>query len=162
MMIKAILACDSLGGIGKNGTLPWPKNSRDLKWFKENTEGHVVVMGSKTADDPFMPFPLPKRYNVVATSRPDDYPEKDDYINGNLRLYAPILAYTHPGLITWIIGGAHVLQQSLDVVDEVYLSRIRGIYDCDEFISIPTLLNTFKVTWEEEHEDVTFQIWKRK
>ena len=36
-MIKAILACDAEGGVGKNNTLPWPKNSRDLKWFKDNT-----------------------------------------------------------------------------------------------------------------------------
>ena len=37
-MIKAILACDDLGGVSKAGTMPWPKNSKDLKWFKKNTE----------------------------------------------------------------------------------------------------------------------------
>ena len=37
MTIKAILACDDYGGVSKNGTLPWPHNSTDLKWFKSNT-----------------------------------------------------------------------------------------------------------------------------
>jgi dihydrofolate reductase len=34
-MIKAILACDESGGVSKNGTIPWPKNLKDLKWFKK-------------------------------------------------------------------------------------------------------------------------------
>ena len=83
-MIKAILACDDYGGVSKNGTLPWPHNSTDLKWFKENTAEQVVVMGSTTWEDPHMPRPLPKRINVLATSRKDDYPGADDYINGDL------------------------------------------------------------------------------
>ena len=36
-MIKAIMAIDDLGGISKDGTMPWPKNSSDLQWFKKNT-----------------------------------------------------------------------------------------------------------------------------
>jgi len=47
-MIKAILACDDVGGVSKAGTIPWPKNSKDLKWFKDNTVGNIVVMGSTT------------------------------------------------------------------------------------------------------------------
>ena len=83
-MIKAILACDDYGGVSKNGTLPWPHNSTDLKWFKENTAGHVVVMGSTTWEDPHMPRPLPKRTNVLVTTRKDDYPGADGYISGDL------------------------------------------------------------------------------
>ena len=63
-MIKAILACDEDWGIGKDGELPWPHNSADLKWFKENTTGGVVVMGKSTWDS--LPFkPLPKRENII-------------------------------------------------------------------------------------------------
>ena len=43
-MIKAILACDEEGGVSKKGTIPWPKNSKDLGWFKKNTTNNVVVM----------------------------------------------------------------------------------------------------------------------
>ena len=51
-MIKAILACDSDGGVSRGGTIPWPKNKKDLRWFKKNTTDNVVVMGSKTWMDP--------------------------------------------------------------------------------------------------------------
>lgn len=71
-MIKAILACDDKGGVSKDGTLPWPHNSRDLKWFKDNTAGHIVVMGSTTWNDKHMPRPLPKRKNYLVTTRKDD------------------------------------------------------------------------------------------
>ena len=36
-MIKAIMAVDDNGGISKGSSMPWPKNSNDLNWFK-NTE----------------------------------------------------------------------------------------------------------------------------
>lgn len=84
-MIKAILACDNKGGVSKKGTLPWPNNSTDLKWFKANTAGHTVIMGSTTWQDPHMPRPLPKRINILATSRSDEYPGAHYYINGDLK-----------------------------------------------------------------------------
>ena len=65
-MIKAILACDEEWGIGKDGDLPWPHNSADLKWFKDNTVNGIVVMGKSTWDS--LPRkPLPKRKNIVVT-----------------------------------------------------------------------------------------------
>ena len=71
-MIKAIMAVDEKGGISKGQSMPWPKNSIDLKWFKENTINNVVVMGRKTWEDPFMPTPLKSRINVLITSKDKD------------------------------------------------------------------------------------------
>ena len=79
-MIKAILACDDGGGVSKDGTIPWPKNTKDLGWFKKNTINNVVVMGSKTWADPLMPWPLPNRVNVLATTREKEFPGADIYI----------------------------------------------------------------------------------
>ena len=84
-MIRAILACDDLGGVSKEGSIPWPKNSKDLGWFKKNTTNNVVVMGSKTWVDPLMPWPLPNRVNVLATTRRENFPGADKYIEGNLK-----------------------------------------------------------------------------
>ena len=42
------MAVDEKGGISKGQSMPWPKNSIDLKWFKENTVNNIVVMGRKT------------------------------------------------------------------------------------------------------------------
>lgn len=160
-MIKAILACDDAGGVSKGGTLPWPNNSTDLKWFKDNTAGHVVVMGSTTWEDPHMPRPLPNRVNVLVTSRPSHHNQANHYINGDLTLSVPRIAEKYPGLITWVIGGPKVIEQTLDVIDEFYISRIPGEYDCDTFLPLDKIEDQFTLHWQEAHPDVIFQIWKK-
>jgi dihydrofolate reductase len=161
-MIKAILACDEKGGVSKNGTLPWPNNKKDLSWFRDNTRGHIVVMGSTTWEDPHMPRPLPKRVNVLVTSRETEYPGAHGYINGDLNAHLRSLEIESPGLITWIIGGPNILEQSLGVIDEFYLSRIPGDYDCDTHLPMKKIETLFKVKWEEEHPEVKFQILEKR
>lgn len=160
-MIKAILACDDAGGVSKNGTLPWPNNSRDLQWFKNNTAGHVVVMGSTTWEDPHMPRPLPKRTNVIVTSRPKDYEGADMYIGGDIISGLNLIGLNYPSLITWVIGGPNIVKQSFDAIEEFYLSRIPGEYDCDTFLPLEEIENNFTLTWQEAHPEVVFQIWKK-
>ena len=161
-MIKAILACDDSGGVSKDGTLPWPNNKKDLQWFKNATSGHVVVMGSTTWDDPHMPRPLPNRTNVLVTSRKDDYPGADTYINGDLISGLELLKLTYPSLITWVIGGPNIIEQSLGAIDEFYVSRIPGVYNCDTFLPLRKIETLFELDFEEEHPEVTFQIWKKR
>ena len=161
-MIKAILACDDYGGVSKNGTLPWPNNSTDLKWFKENTAGHVVVMGSTTWEDPHMPRPLPNRQNVLVTSRPFENSGADYYILGDLTKSVKNIEEKFPGLITWIIGGPNIIEQTLGIIDEFYLSRIPGDYDCDTHLPMKKIETLFKVKWEEEHPEVKFQILEKR
>ena len=164
-MIKAILACDDTGGVSKDGTLPWPNNSTDLKWFKDNTAGHIVIMGSTTWNDPHMPRPLPKRINVLATSRPAEFPGADHYISGDLSKSVKHIEEEHPGLITWVIGGPNIIEQTLGVIDEFYISRIPGDYDCDTHLPLKKIETLFECTWEMTHtvpDAVTFQVLRKR
>ncbi|MDD6094226.1 MAG: dihydrofolate reductase, partial [Clostridia bacterium] len=45
--MKAILHCDKEWGIGKSNTLMFSIPA-DMKFFRETTSGHTVVMGSNT------------------------------------------------------------------------------------------------------------------
>jgi dihydrofolate reductase len=63
-MITAIAAVARNGAIGKGGQMPW-HYSADLKFFRETTTGHVVVMGRKTWSA--LGKPLKNRINVVLT-----------------------------------------------------------------------------------------------
>ena len=134
-MIRAIFACDSTGGIGKNGTIPWPKNREDLKWFKETTTGEIVMMGRKTWDDPMMPKPLPNRYNIVVSDRevihgPNMIVKRVD-VEKYLNMFRDI------NKDVWIIGGGLLLSATVSMCDEIWISRISGDYDCDTRITIP-------------------------
>jgi dihydrofolate reductase len=61
-MIQAIVAVSQNLAIGKDGKLPW-RYSSDLKFFKQTTINHAVVMGWNTWDS--IGKPLPKRLNIV-------------------------------------------------------------------------------------------------
>ena len=60
--------------IGLNNTIPW-HNSLDMKWFKETTTGHPVIMGRKTFES--IGKPLPNRTNIVITKNNDLWTDND-------------------------------------------------------------------------------------
>lgn len=61
-MIIGIAAVDRQGAIGKGGKLPW-HYSADMKFFRETTTSHAVVMGRKTWLT--LGKPLKNRLNIV-------------------------------------------------------------------------------------------------
>jgi dihydrofolate reductase len=67
MKVRLIVAMDNERGIGKNNDLMWHLPA-DMKFFKETTLGHIVVMGRKNFDSiPERFRPLVGRENVVLT-----------------------------------------------------------------------------------------------
>src|SRR5678816_258753 len=72
-MIIGIAAVDRKGAIGKGGKLPW-HYSTDLKFFRETTTGHAVVMGRKTWLT--IGKPLKNRLNIVLSRDPDIEPQE--------------------------------------------------------------------------------------
>ena len=119
-------------------------------------------MGSKTWIDPLMPWPLPNRINVLATTKKEKFPGADKYIKGSLKKEIIKIKKDNKDKTIWIIGGPNIIEQTLGVIEEFYLSRIPGKYDCDGFLSLEKIENSFEKTWIEQHETVEFQIWKKK
>ena len=129
-MIRAILAHDAYWGIGKDGDLPWPKNSDDLAWFKESTAGGVVVMGRKTWES--LPRkPLPGRKNAIV-SNTMKLQNNVEVIRSDI--YKSRLATMNYTDDVWIIGGAKLLEDSLDIIDELWFNDVGGVYNCDTFL----------------------------
>jgi dihydrofolate reductase len=135
-MINALLAVDQFGGMGFNGTMPWPRDSVDLANFKELTMGHVVVMGRKTWEDKNMPRPLPGRVTYVATHR--HIPTNT--ITGDVKEKILKLEKQYPDKIIWIIGGPSLLEQCDGIIDRIYLTHHRGSYKIDTKINLKTFL----------------------
>ena len=145
-MLKAIMAIDDEYGVSKNGSMPWPKNINDLKWFKKNTLNNVIIMGRLTWIDPKMTTPLKKRINVLITNKdPSFYPGADKYISGDLILNIKNLIKEYHSLEKWIIGGPNIVNQLFDLIDEFYLTRIYGNYNCDKKINIENIKNNMKL-----------------
>jgi dihydrofolate reductase len=68
--LQMIWAQDLRGGIGYKGELPWHLKS-DLQHFKALTLGKSVIMGRRTWDS-LLVKPLPRRHNIILTTRPLD------------------------------------------------------------------------------------------
>jgi len=161
-MIKAIFAIDKNYGMGKSGSLPWPKDSEDLKWFKSNTQNQIVVMGSKTWCDPFMPSPLPNRINVVVSAQDKAIFDKANMVIRPVDLtnYLKNLDEMNKDTDVWIIGGPTVLHTSKPLIQKIYLTVFHDIFDCDVFLD-NEYLNKFKLIKEIPGDNKTFKIYNR-
>jgi len=62
MTVSIIVSMAKNRVIGRNGGLPW-HIPEDIKWFREKTLGHVVIMGRKTFES--IGKPLPGRKNII-------------------------------------------------------------------------------------------------
>jgi dihydrofolate reductase len=153
--VNAILACDLKFGIGVEGELPWPKNKRDMQWFKDHTTGDVVLMG-RTTWESIGSKPLPNRVNVVVTTK---YLEDPDYtLSGDMENIINKTKEKYPDNTIWVIGGADIYEQALPYCDKLYLTRINKTYDCDRYVE-SDIITKFPVIHEwKEDEELTFQI----
>ena len=154
-MIRAILACDDAWGIGKDGTLPWPDNKADMRWFVQTTKGGVVVMGRTTFDDPHMPKPLPNRTNVVVTSK--EAPTADIVVDiKSVKDLLPTMENV------WVIGGAKLVKALIPVIDEFWLSRITGSYNCDTHLPKDDIMENYElVNTDTSIDTLSIEKWSK-
>ena len=150
--MKLIVACDTKGGIGYDNKLPWTNIQGDLPRFKELTTGKVILMGRNTWES-LPKKPLPNRINVVVTKKDimgvttlTSLPDKDMMDLSDV----------------WLIGGAKLINSSWHLIDEIHLTRTLSEYTCDVFIDVVKLEREFVCYSKEQHEDHTYEIWKRK
>lgn len=162
-MIAAILATTPTGGIGFRGTLPWPKHKEDLAWFKSLTENHIVVMGRNTWNDPKMPKPLPNRDNYVVSSKnvEVEHRRKVRWIPNNLTENIKNIELANPGKTVFVIGGRQVYESTLDIVDRIYLTRIKLNYQTDTKLNLDRFLQGFRLMTVKPGNQETYEIWER-
>lgn len=154
-MIIAVLACDSSWGIGNNGSMPWPHNADDLKWFKKQTENKTVVMGRATWES--LPNkPLPKRRNIVVTSQSIDGVEC--YTLSDIKEYLK----TTSDQEVCVIGGAKLFSALLPYIDELRISRIQGSYKCDVSLIENDITAKFTLVSGIFTKTLNTEVWKRQ
>lgn len=163
-MIKAIFATDNQGGLGKNGTLPWPRDREDLTRFKELTTGHLVVMGSNTWLDPMMPKPLPNRTCVVVSNQSIElFSQAHEVIRGEwLKESLKYLLEHNPKKTVWIIGGAKLLTSCFEFVEQIELTTFMEDYNCDVRLNMAEYLKDFNQSCHSYGRNKIYTSWIRK
>lgn len=139
-MIRHIVAFDNKQGIAKGGVIPWYIPD-DEAFFQSETKkyGGKVLMGAGTYTA--IKHPLRERENFVLTH--DTTPIAGAVVVNDLQKF---LAEFQGDL--WIIGGAEVFAQTLDVADELYITKIDADFRCDRIY--PAYEDKFELARQSE------------
>jgi dihydrofolate reductase len=128
-MIKIIMAAKASNNIiGKDNTLVWHLPA-DLKFFKQTTKGHTLIMGRKTFES--LANPLPHRDSWVVT-RNKDYEREGITVFHSLE--SAIEAGEQKGLDSvFILGGGEIYRQSMDIADKLIITEVHHEFDGDTY-----------------------------
>ncbi len=118
-MIIGIAAVDRKGAIGKGGKLPW-HYSADMKFFRETTSGHAVVMGRKTWLT--IGKPLKNRLNIVLSRDTDIEPQESLIVFSDIE---SALSF-NKSLTTdlFVIGGAQIYETFREHIEKWIITEV--------------------------------------
>lgn len=143
-MISIIVAIAQNGTIGDKNALLW-HIKEDMRFFRTTTSGHPVIMGRKTFES-LGSKPLPKRKNIVITR--SDVEFEGAFVAHSLE---EAIAMTDDDAEVFIMGGAQIYTQALDIADRMYITRVERDYEGDT--SFPEVdYSKWKLVAEERYE----------
>lgn len=161
-MISFIWAMDENGVMGKDNALPW-RIPEDLKFFKETTMGHPIVMGRKTYES--IGKPLPGRENIVIT-RDRSYKAAGCTV---LHSFEELLARAESEEELFITGGAEIFKQMMPYADKLYVTVIYHTFSGDTFFPETIQWEEWKLVSEKQGErneknpyEYYFRIYEKK
>lgn len=159
-----IAAIDQSNGLGKNGNLLC-RIPRDMRFFKETTMNHVIIMGRKTFES-LKSKPLPGRKNVVVSGTREPVLGDDLSIVGSL--YSA-LAMRSPQEEVFVIGGEQLFSQAMPLASKLYLTKIEHKFDGADVFFPEIDLSEWEMQSETIHKadsespyDLKFQTWIKK
>ena len=157
-MIRFIAALDSKKGLANDKGIPWQGQlPTDVAYFRNKTLHGNVMMGYGWYQE--QKLPLPERRNLVAFDQQTELRPGFELVT-DARTF---LETTQDDI--WVGGGAILFANTLDLADELYLTRLDKDFGCTKFF--PEFENDFELANETEPQTengitFTFQIWKRK
>ena len=118
--LTAIVAANHEGVIGAGNALPWRIRS-DMRFFRQQTTGNIVVMGRKTFDS--MRRCLPDRHNIII-SRRAGVADTPDCVWRTGVFAALVAAEAAAGDEIFVIGGAEIYRQFAGLVDRYLITVV--------------------------------------
>jgi dihydrofolate reductase len=136
-LLSIICAMDESRGIGKNDRIPWHIR-KDLVRLRDMTKDNYVVIGRNSYDSMAGYYdksgrPMPAKEYIVLTKNKNfkslrnnthTVTSIDDLLNYVKKIKTPEV---------FIIGGATIYEQLIKYTDKLYLTVVKGNFDCDTF-----------------------------
>jgi dihydrofolate reductase len=157
-MIRFIAALDNKNGIANDNGIPWQgKIPTDVAFYRDKTTNSNKLMGYVTYLE--QDQTLAHGENFVATSK-----------SGDLRPGFKIVVDAREFLRTykqdiWVVGGAGLFTSTIDLADELYLTKLESDFSCTKFF--PEYESSFErvnrsAPISEGGIKYCFEVWKRK
>ncbi|WP_283682782.1 dihydrofolate reductase [Parablautia sp. Marseille-Q6255] len=128
--MNMIVAVDKNWGIGKNNQL-LVSIPADMKFFRETTSGHVVVMGRKTLETFPNGLPLRNRTNIVLTNNPHYHVKGAIVCHTVEEALEELKKYEDEEI--YVIGGDSIYRQFLPYCKVAHVTKIDHVYEADAF-----------------------------
>lgn len=156
-MITLLWAQTKSGVIGRDGQLPWNIKA-EMQHFVNYTRGKTVLMGRNTWESLHIK-PLPKRKNIVITSRPLLCADSNLEVTDNLKKFIKDFKNGAEELI--IIGGSKIYESIIKDADKLVVSYIYQEYLGDTYA--PKFdLNDFDVISVKKFDEFEVITYERK
>ena len=157
-MISHIVAMSSNRVIGRDGKIPWDIPD-DLKYFRNITLGHCVILGRKTFET--LKTPLVNRLNVVISKNFTKSSEISVFSDVSEAIEFCKNQKLRPQEI-FICGGSQIYKQTLNITQRIYLTYVYKHYNGDVFY--PEFESDFNLVSEKTYfdpEHFSFRIYDR-
>ena len=147
--MKMIVAVDKNWGIGKNNDL-LVSIPADMKMFRTETSGKVVVMGRKTLESFPGGLPLKNRTNIVLSGNLDYQVKGAIVVHSLQELLEEIKKY--PKDQVYCIGGDSVYKMLLPYCDTAQVTKIDFDYEADRYFPNLDEMPQWQVAAESEEQ----------
>jgi len=124
-----IAAVAENGVIGKDNKILW-RIPEELRFFRETTIGFPIVMGKKTFES--IGKILDGRTNIILSKTLKGNAGKGVQVFADFDSAEKFLRKINAEKY-FIIGGASIFEEFLEVADEIIISRIKGEFEGDVF-----------------------------
>jgi dihydrofolate reductase len=157
-MIIGIAAVDRKNAIGKGGKLPW-HYAEDMKFFRETTTGHAVVMGRKTWLT--IGKPLKARLNIVLSRDSSIEPQESLLVLTDIE---SVISFNN-SITTdlFVIGGAQIYEAFLPHIEKWIITEVPlTVSGADTFMPKGYLDGFKEVDSKDLGERLVVKIYERR
>ena len=129
---------------GKNGEIGYDSKllfnlPPDMKFFREQTLGHTILMGRKTVES--LPKPLDRRVIFCVSDSYKESSTKYAFKSMMLKLALSCSRWQSDQLKTdkiFVGGGSQLYRSTFDITDELWITEVANdVVNCDTWYKIP-------------------------
>ncbi len=162
--MNIIVAVDQNWAIGRDNKL-LVSIPADMKFFRTQTTGNVVVMGRKTLESFPNGLPLKNRTNIVLTRNPGYQVKGATVVHSLEELLEELKQY--PSEDVYVVGGDSIYRQLLPYCDVAHVTKIDYAYEADTYFPNLDEMKEWQITASSEEQtyfdlEYTFLKYEKK